>query len=138
VQQERLLFSLCHICVLYMGQLPACLFSANAHHSVPAHICNFQPFAVPFNRAHQLSTRDYKQVLRALKLYFDLYQPKAPGDDPGSTLPHAKFVEQNLPLYKNLVLFEAAHGSNQKAVNMLRKLTTVCPHISDLWHILPR
>lgn len=138
MQREKLLFSLCHLCVLYQGQLPACLFSADTHHTVPTQLCHYQPFAVPFDRANELSNRDYKQVLRALKLYFDLYQPQSHGDESSSSSFHAEFVEQNLPLYKNLVLFEAAHGSNQKAVNMLRKLISVCPHIPDLWNTLPR
>ena len=138
VQRERILLSLCHLSVLYIGRLPTCLFSADAHHTVPTKITNFQPFAVPFDRANNLSSHDYKQVLRGFKLYFDLYQPR-PSDEPsGSSLPHAEYIEHNLPLYKNLLLFEATHGNHQKAVNMLGKLITACPHIPSLWRTLPR
>ena len=137
LQRDKMVFSLCHLCVLYTGCLPAFLFAADTHHTVPVQIMNFEPFAVPFNRATELNSHDYKQILRAFKLYFDLYQLPSASAKP-SSFPHAAFIEQNLPLYKNLLLFEATHGNHQKALNMLKKLSTVCPHLHELWHTLCR
>lgn len=123
--RERILFSLCHLCVLYVGQLPHCLFSTSAHHSLPVRLCSFKPFAVPFHKAVKLLPHDYKKILRLFKLYFNLFQ--------GPDVTNRVAVELNLPLYKNLLLFEAIHGSHQKTVNMLSKLTNLCPQLSDLW-----
>lgn len=110
-----------------MRQLPACLFGANTHHSVPVQLCHYKPFAVPFDSAIRLTPNDYKKILRYFKVYFDLFQAPSMSDT------NAESVEQNLPLYKNLLLFEATHGSQQKTVNMLSKLTALCPHIPALW-----
>ena len=124
VQRDRVLFSLCHLCVVYCGQLPPCLFSAGAHATVPAHLCKLRPFAIPFEKSHQLPSHDYKKVLRLFKLYFDLFQ------DP--EVPNGVAVEHNLSLYINLLLFEAAHGSHQKTINMLGKLTNLCSKFSAI------
>lgn len=122
---DRMLFSLCHLCVLYMGQLPRCLFGADTHHTLPVRICSFKPFVVPFSPSVKLHPHDYKKILRLIKFYFSLFHD--------SELPSSKSVELNLPLYKNLLLFEAVHGTHQKTINMLAKLTNVCPHVTDLW-----
>lgn len=124
-QDDRMLFSLCHLCVLYMGQLPSCLFGADTHHVLPARICSFKPFVVPFSSSLKLLPHDYKKILRLIKLYFGLFH--------NPDLPNCKSVEVNLPLYKNLLLFEAIHGTHKKTINMLAKLTNVCPDITDLW-----
>lgn len=127
---ERILFSLCQLCVLYCGQLPGSFFSADSHHTIPVKIINFQPFAIPFMRTTDLPQQDYKKILRLFKIYFELL------NDSSSSSQRA--VELSLPLYRNLLLFEATHGSHQKAINMLNKLTALCPHLTDLWMTLAR
>lgn len=127
---EKVLFSLCHLSVLYAVQLPSCLFSADSYHVLPVRIASFQPFAIPFTNSINLPPHDYKKILRVFKVYFDLLQD--------SSLSNIKVVEQSLPLYKNLLLFEASHGSQQKTVNMLTKLTVLCPNLPDIWITLAR
>ena len=130
VQRDRVLFSLSHLCVVYSGQLPPCLFSAGTLSSIPFPLCSTIPFAIPFDKSRLLPIHDYKKVLRLFKLYFDLFQEPEVGN--------AVTVERNLSLYVNLLLFEASHGSHQKTINMLGKLTNLCPHLPDLWFTFAR
>ncbi len=129
-RSERLLLSLCHLYVLYAGQLPGILFSASAHHLLPLHLSRCQSFAVPFDRTINLPEHDYKKILRLFKIYFSLLQD--------SSVSSPESVELNLPLYKNLLLFEATHGNYQKTINMLTKLTVHCPQLLDLWITLAK
>ncbi len=125
LQCDRVLFSLCHLCVVYSGQLPSPLFSAGTNSTIPVQLCNHTPFAIPFDKTRLLPVHDYKKILRLFKLYFDLFQEPE--------VANAVAVERNLALYVNLLLFEASHGSHQKTINMLGKLTNLCPHLCDLW-----
>lgn len=111
--------------MVYSGQLPPCLFSPASLSAIPLPLCTTQPFTIHFNKSHSLPVHDYKKVLRLFKLYFDLFQEP----DVGS----AVTVERSLSVYVNLLLFEASHGSHQKTINMLSKITNLCPHLSELW-----
>ena len=131
-RQERIVLSLSHLSVVYCKQLPSSLFSADSHHVLPVHITDFQPFVIPFNTNNTLPVPDYRKMLRLFKVYLNFLQ------DQGPPIDTAKAVERSLPLYHNLFLFEAAHGSHQKTINMLSKLTAVCPHMQSFWITLAR
>lgn len=49
------------------------------------------------------------------------------------TLGGSSLVQSCLPLFKNLVLFEAAHGDIDKAVALLGRYISYCPKLTQLW-----
>ena len=129
-RRECILLCLCHLNVSYSGNLPISLFAGGSYHTVPVKLTSHEFFAIPFDYAIELPPNGYKKMLKLSKYYLDFLHD--------SSLPSSQAVEKILPIFRNVIVFETVHGSLHKAVNILLKLSLLCPHFSDLWMMLAR
>jgi len=129
-KRESILLCLCHLSVIYSSSLPFSLFTGDSPHNIPVRLSSLECFAIPFDSKTELSPSVYKKLLKLSKFYLDYLHD--------SSLPSSQAVERILPIFKNVIVFETVHGSVHKAVNILMKLSLLCPHFSDLWMMLAR
>ena len=129
-KRESILLCLCHLSVIYSSSLPFSLFTGDSHHTIPIRLSSLEFFAIPFHSKVDLTPSAYKKLLKLSKFYLDYLHD--------NSLPSSQAVERILPIFKNVIVFETVHGSLHKAVNILMKLSLLCPHFSDLWMMLAR
>lgn len=50
----------------------------------------------------------------------------------------SSLVESCLPLFQNLVLFEAGHGDIDRALALIDRYVSACPKVAELWMLYAR
>ena len=95
---------------------------------------------IGWSKAREFDSQKYDNLLKLFEdcLVLCARQEEQKNSSSLTTSPDSSLVQICLSLYKNLILFEVAHGDVSKAVSLLQHIVSTCPSISELWILYAR